>query len=110
MKPSKKWRRQSEVYLVFARQCSDLDSSERAAQEMFEAESTGAKHDLTRNAYAVGKHWANVQVEEWKQGIAEGLFLKEEFLEDADIPRWWTEEVLKVCPVYGSAYADAGRP
>ncbi len=87
----------NEVYLLFARaQCplGTLDESEEAAMAAYAFESRGECSDLSRNAYAVGKSWANVQVAEWKQGLAEGLFLREEFLEDPTLPRWWVESVL----------------
>lgn len=93
-RPSKRWRCHAEVYRRFAeQQCVGLDYSEQAARECFDAESNGAKHNLSRNGYAVGKQWANVQVSEWRRGIAEGLFIPDEFLGDGI--DWWVHEVLK---------------
>jgi hypothetical protein len=98
-RPTNRWRRHADVYRFFAeRAClkRTLDFSEEAARAAFNFESNGIDAPLSRNAYAVGKHWANVQVEEWRGGIADRLFLRAEFLEDEDLTpiRWWVEEVL----------------
>lgn len=96
-RPSRRWRRHAEVYRFFAEdvcpKLPGLDFSEQAAREAFDAESNGARHDLTRNGFAIGKQWANVQVAEWKHGIADGLFLPDEFLGGPH--DWWAREALK---------------
>lgn len=97
MKVSRRWRRHAEVYRFFAEnQCSGLDFSDEAARQAFEAESVGAKYDLTRNGYTVGKHWANVQVDLWRQDIGT-LFSWDELLEAPGLApiRWWVEEQCK---------------
>jgi len=92
VRPSKRWRRHAEVYRFFA-EGRGLDFSEEAAQAAYAFESQGVRSDLTRNGYAVGKHWANVQVDEWRQDI--GTYLKwSELLEDAELEpvRWWVQD------------------
>jgi len=70
MNPSRRWKKHAAVYRFFAeRQCVGLDYSDEAAQAAYAFESQGARSNLARNGYAVGKHWANVQVEEWRRDI-----------------------------------------
>lgn len=94
-KPTKSWLKMSEVYRYMARDWTGLDFSDEAAQEAFDAESKGAKHNLSRNGFAVGKQWANVQVAEWKAGLREVPLW--ELLEDPDMAsiRWWIEKAMK---------------
>lgn len=93
-KPSAKFRRACEVYLIFARPwLESLDVSPEAMEEMFRHESHG-KPVGDRNGFAVGKKWLNVQVSAWKEDIAAGLLTKQELLEDETFPKWWIRGVL----------------
>jgi len=98
-RPSAAWRKQAAVYLHFVDAiCPEakLDRDDDAALKQYAFESRGERSDLSRNAYAVGKAWANVQVNEWRQGIADGLFSPDEFTADPEIG-WWADRALDGC-------------
>lgn len=96
MRISAKWRRKAVIYEYLARQvCPSLDFSEWAAMQAFLHESCGTKvEDPNRNGFVVGKMWVNVQEDAWREGIREGLFSRQELLEDQDIPTGWAETAL----------------
>lgn len=117
-KITNRWRKQAEVYKIFAQSFSTgLDLSESAAEEMFACESLGLG-DLeidcfakTPNGYAVGKKWLNVTVAMWRRDIAQGLLLKTELYADPafnDV-HWWLDKVLKDIEIDGGCFAQRGK-
>ncbi len=80
IKITKKYRQVLEVYKFFARDCSDMDFSESAAQEMFVWESRGAKKYAEiygrdeipkENPYNIAKSFENITVNLWKESWSE---------------------------------------
>ena len=91
MKVSPKWSKMAPIYRLMASDVGGLDFSEQAAEDAYLYESTGAKSDLSRNGYAVGKMWLNVTLAMWREDIRTGLLFKHELYEDpvfADHHEW----------------------
>ena len=105
---TKKWLRMAEMYKHFAKPWNHLcDFSEEAKQAMFDYESKGIgnlKQDIFSqeicNGYALGKHWMDVNVSEWKRGLTEQdlgwtkvppiLYIHELLV---DYPEWFLKKV-----------------
>jgi len=99
-----RWRKQSEVYKIFVKDKENkLDFSEKAAQAMFDFESSGTGQieidcfSTSNNGYAVGKKWLNVFVSMWKEDIENGLLFKSELYEDPVFANvhWWLDEIME---------------
>ena len=79
----------------------NTDSSNEALYEMYCFETYGEgdlksglfSSDSKPNAFANGKHWMDVTIQMWREGIEEGLLSKEELYEDK-YPKWWLDKVL----------------
>ena len=96
--PTKKWIETSECYMYCMesmRHHSDCyDFSDEAASTMFSYESTGCpvlRYNERNgkglyNGFAVGKHWMDVLLADWKDDIRNGLLSKYEILSDPKIP------------------------
>jgi hypothetical protein len=97
--PTRKWIKMSEVYMFFASDYPRLDFSRQAAQEMFESESSGKTlDDWQTNGYAVGKHWMDVTVGQWRKDMADRIVSIQELRkEESRKPiRWWMDRVFPV--------------
>jgi hypothetical protein len=84
----------SEVYRIFAADWAHVhDFSDDMLLELFNAESYGGPVS-SRNGFACGKKWLNVNVAMWKEDIALGLFRASELYADDKYPRWWLDNVF----------------
>jgi hypothetical protein len=93
---SKRWWKYAEIYRIFGG--GDLDYSDESAFEAYQYETTGkGRHQLGLfgdglNGYVIGKHWMNVQVKLWREGIKEGTLFIEELYDEGRYPHWWLEQ------------------
>lgn len=84
------------LYKHFAREFGDLDFSDEAQVELFNAESYGTKVSK-QNGFSVGKTYLNVQVTMWREDIDNGTLFKCELYNDPNYPHWWLDSILKDC-------------
>lgn len=77
------FREMAEFYAKFAVGC-EMDFSEQALVEAFEAETFGIKHDLRNNGFAFGKKSMNITIAAWREDIQDGLMCKHDILRDYD--------------------------
>ena len=109
IKISNKWKKQTEIYKLFASHLSEKCFSLKHAEDMYLYESIG-KGDLNNlisgifvqtqdkesiNGYALGKKWLNLTVTMWKEDIKNRLLFKHELYEDDKYPVWWLDSILK---------------
>lgn len=100
--PTKKWLKMAEVYKYFANDWQDCcDFSNKAAQDMYLAESFGPSLQYNKkmycdkfNGYAVGKHWMDATLAMWEEDISKGYLIKYELLEDCCLPQWFIRKLL----------------
>ena len=88
----------SDVYRFFASDAKSADFSEASALAMFESESTGKPlPNWEKNGFAVGKHWMNVTLTQWKKDIADGIITARELYEDASLSpvKAWVQSVIE---------------
>lgn len=86
----------AEVYRLFAEDWKHLhDFSDEMLIELYNAESYGTPVS-SKNGFACGKKWLNVNVSMWKEDIAKGLFRASELYADPKYPHWWLDQVFKV--------------
>lgn len=76
-----KFREMAEFYAKFA-VYSNMDFSDEALRQAFEAETYGIKHDLKNNGFAFGKKSMNITIAAWKQDLQDGLITKFELMEN----------------------------
>ena len=100
-RPSKKYLKKAEIYKYFSRNYT-CDLSDKALQDMYRYETFGDKtiennlfNSEVPNGYLYGKKWLEWHKTEWRDGINDGLFLKEEFENDESIPKHIRMELLK---------------
>lgn len=109
IKISNKWRRQAEIYKLFATRLPKESFSEEHALAMYKYESSG-EGDLDSiisgifsksndfkdiNGYALGKKFLNLAVNIWKEDLKLSLLFKYELYEDSKYPKWWLDSILK---------------
>ena len=109
-KPTKKWLKMANMYRRFG-SYDNSDFSEEAASAMFDYESCGKgnlqfsviklrtedelvnKYGCGRlNGFAVGKHWMDVTIAMWKDGLQNGIITIKELADE--FPLWFLERVL----------------
>ena len=84
----------SELYRHFGEPMGiDLDFSDEALISLYNAESYGTPCS-SKNGFAVGKQYLNVQVNAWKEMLREGTLAKFELYEDPKYPDWWLDNIL----------------
>lgn len=76
-----KFREIAQFYAKFAKY-SNLDFSEQALQNAYEAETYGTEHDLSTNGYAFGKKSLNITITAWKEDLEVGLITKHDLITD----------------------------
>lgn len=92
---SKKFKRMSEIYKMFARDWEQFhDFNDEALLELYNSESYGGPVSQ-KNGFALGKKWLSVNVAMWKEDIDKGLLHVRELYEDPKFPHWWLDSVFK---------------
>ena len=94
-KPSKTWRKMSEIYKIFAKDFDHVcDFSDTSAVEMYNFESTGNGAVSPNNGFAVGKHWMDATIKMWKEDVCKsGLLTKHELYQDKKYPSWFWDKI-----------------
>jgi hypothetical protein len=90
-----KFKRIAAIYKQFGEAWQGLDFSDRALLDMFHNEAYGVSLDERRNGYYVGKQFAGVTIDMWKEDIARGYLGRAELYADPRLPHWWLDRVLK---------------
>lgn len=96
---TKKWLRMAEMYKRFVPSNISCTFTKEDAEEVFKFESTG-KGNLSHgvfgtppfNGYWVGKHWMDITIAMWKEGIRDGILFYSEL--ERDYPDWWLRKVF----------------
>lgn len=85
----------TELYRIFAKDWEHLmDFSDEMLIELYNGESFGTPIS-SKNGFALGKKWLNVNVAMWKEDIEKGLFRASELYNDPKYPHWWLDQVFK---------------
>lgn len=85
----------SKLYEIFANDWKQFhDFSEESLVELYNSESFGCKVS-SKNGFALGKKWLNVNVAMWKEDVEKGLLHIQELYEDRKFPHWWLDSVFK---------------
>ena len=90
-KLSRKYLAKARAYIHYAFLIlgKKADYSAQALVAMYQTESTGGKLSAliaANNGWAIGKHWMDWQISNWRDGFNEGTCFTKELLADAAIP------------------------
>jgi len=105
VKISKKWKRMSEIYKLFAKDLPCVSFTNKDAEEVYLWESIGRgvfkggvfperRNNGTYNGYMFGKIWRDWHVTEWKSDIAKGLLFAQELYDCNRYPKWWLDKII----------------
>jgi len=107
MKITRRWLKKAEIYKIFTNPWKHRCTfTEKDAEELFIYESTGMGNisidtfNDSSNGFAVGKKWADVQVNMWLEDFSKNrLFARmclQEMYWNKEFPEWWLDTIFMI--------------